>query len=1048
MNDLKNDNNGNGAHTSPKLTGLIAWFAGNSVAANALLFLLIIAGAFAGSQVVIGDFPETKQRSVVIETKVLGASPSEVQEHVIENIENAVIGLEYIERVVSVAKEGHGLVNVELKHSADEDIVLNKVRNRVDAFANIIHPGVRETEIYVAPWISDVMIVAVSSDTVSKLKLREESEKLRDSILELPEVSLVDFSGARDREISINVRPEKLEAYGLKFSDVRRAIRAHSVNLTSGQLRTDNGEIVLKIADERVNGDEFRDIPLISENAGEVIRLDDVADIRDAFEVRSVVNELDGAPALFLRIQSIGNQSMSMIRDAINEHLTDYSASGDVKIDVILDKGEVTKQRLQSILINAAIGMVLVFVCLVSIFDLRITFWVTLGIPLSFIGALIFFPPLGLGINTVTLFAFFLLVGITVDDAVVVGDSIAAERTKSQSPLQASIIGARRVMAPLIVGAMTTILAFLPLTQVNEGNLQIISVIPYVVIVVLLVSLIDAFFILPAKLAYKDHWSHPPLSAWSSYVGGRLDHFRDTLIMNSVTWSLGKVWVVVLLGALFFFGSVLMLRTDVVRLVVSGQATVLSKFIQVDLKLPPGASIESTLAVAEKFQEAAGRINEEFEGNSISSISMTVGSKISSRAIIQDQEGSHLATVRAYLHNSPTRSLTTQDVEYAWLDLVGEVPELEEFDVNSTATDLGPAISYSVQHDNESVMHESARKLRAALEEEKDILRVYDTMTLGKRQYEIELTPLAESAGLTPRNLGVQLRQQIFGTEVQRIQRGYDEISVVVRLPSDNHDSLRDLLDLQIELPGSAQAPLADLVNLVEVRNFEQITSIDGKHAVIVEADVDIFTAIPRQVRRVIKDGVIRELKLAYPELTIENNGRSRTEGRIFNQLGTYVPLVLLLMFGIMATLLRSYWKPLLIVIGIPFNLAGAIILHWVLGWDFVMFSIFGVIAVSGVTTNDALLMMDRYNNLKREHPDLPAIAAVAAAARQRFRAVFLTGLTTILGLSPLLYETNESMAFLIPFVVSILGGLVVSLFFVIFLLPALIVAIEGRKEE
>ncbi|MCY3753212.1 MAG: efflux RND transporter permease subunit [Alphaproteobacteria bacterium] len=1038
---------GAGGTGTPVPRGPIAWFAANPVAAKLLMVFLIAAGAIAGSQLVVQNYQKFDLRRVSVTIPAPGSSPREVQEDIVRRVEEAIVGISGVSRVVGTAKEGIGLIDVELETFADDEAVLNDVKSAIDSIENFPPPTAEQPKVSLPRWRNDVVTIAVSSASATEAGLRLAAENLRDSLLALPNVSYVQFQGARDREIAIELSEEELRRNRLNISDIGQAIRRASLNLTFGELRTDAGGVVLQVVAKRKTSEGFKDIPLITRTDGTVVTLGDVARIRDGFVDENVLTELDGAPALFLRISATGRQSTREIRNTVLGFLESYSPPGHVSVEVWDDKAELMIERLTLILGNAVIGAVLVFICLVAVFDLRVAFWTAFGIPLAFVGSLIFFAPADLTLNIGTLFAFFLMVGIVVDDAVVVGESIATERSRGGTALGAAISGARAVAGPLVVGAATTLIALLPLLFITEGLWQVIRVIPWVALFVLAVSLVEAFFILPAHLSHDRPWSAPPLSGWQGAVRGWLDGVRDNVVAATVSWSVRHVWTALAIGILVVACAVLLLRYDAVRVLFSEQRASVSNTMQVELRLPAGSPFEATLAAAERFRDAAEGVNEDLEGASIKSVSIVVGKILSTRPGDADLRGDHLATVRAHLYRRPVRIAQPSEVERAWRVRVGDVSSLEHVEYVTSRSKVRPNLAYSIRHDDPQVLQDAARKLRSALASIHGVYGVYDNLSPGKRQLEVELTPAGKAAGLSPALLGAQLRARLHGAEAQRIQRGREEIEVVVRYPAERRRSLKELAGMRIDRPGGGEVPLSLVATLTEKQELAELTRIDGKPAVFVEAKADAAVITPIQARRLMEEGVIQELRAAHPGIAVERDGGARNERRVMETLATLVPLALIAMYAVMAAFLRSYWKPLVAAAGIPAAFAGAVLMHWILGWDFSFMSVFGIVAVSGVVVNDALVLLDRYNIIRRENDALPAIAAAAAATRHRFRAVLLTSLTTVLGLSPLLYERSDALLFLVPFVASMLGGLVLAGMFVLFLLPAMVMIADGRHE-
>ena len=893
----------------------------------------------------------------------------------------------------------------------------------------------------------DVMTLAVASTVVSENELRLAAEELRDELLALPSVSQVSLEGTRDREISIELSEEELRRNHLSINEVVNTVQRASLNLTFGELRTEAGGVVLHTVSKRRAGEEFEDIPLITRLDGTIVTLGDVAAVHDGFVDEDIVSEFNGRPAVFVRVDAAERQSVVDIADEVNGWLATFEAPQDVTVSIWDDRAQPIFDRFARIVRNGVIGTILVFLVLVLVFDLRVAFWVTVGIPLSFIGSLIFFGPSDQTLNMGTLFAFFLLIGIVVDDAVVVGESIAAERERGLGALAAAISGARAMVGPITVGVITTVIAFIPLLFVTTGFYQIVNVFPYVALFVLVVSLVEAFFILPAHLSHERRWSVPPLSDLQARGRRWLDEVRDRVVAPAASWSVRHVWLTIVIAVLVVLASLLLLRSETVRVVVFDRDLNAPESIQADIKLPVGTPFPDTHAVAERFASAAEAVNDDLDGTSINAISVLVGNHASTRRVDQTDNSSHLASVRIHLNPRPIRSASPSQVERAWRRHVGDVSEVEELEFRTTRLRFPPAVAFALKADDPGVLASAVEELGALMETVPGVYGVSDTLALGKRHLEVRLTPAGKAAGLTPALLGKQLRANFHGVEAQRIQRGREEVKVMVRYPPERRRSLAELASERIRRPGGGEVPLSTVAEISERRELATLTRIDGQQAARVSANADSAVITPIQARRAVSGQFVPGLLARYPGLRIEPDGVARRESSMLGTLALLVPLALLAMFALMAAFLRSYWKPVIAVAGIPTAFAGAVLSHWVLGWDFTAMSMFGVIAVAGVVVNDGLVLLDRYNTIRRENEMMPAIAAAAAATRHRFRAVFLTSLTTVLGLSPMLYDRSDELITLVPLVVSMLGGLALSTLFILFLLPALVMLVDGRRD-
>ena len=491
----------------------------------------------------------------------------------------------------------------------------------------------------------------------------------------------------------------------------------------------------------------------------------------------------------------------------------------------------------------------------------------------------------------------------------------------------------------------------------------------------------------------------------------------------------------------------LTIGSDTVRIVLFDENLSTTDNVQADLYLPAGTPFEETLAAAERFVEAAHSINDQLEGTSVDAVSMIVGNIETGRKFRERLNSSHLASVRLHLSERPERTVSPAQIERAWRRAGGPVSNLEKVEIRTRRVDVRPSVSYSLKHDDIETLRSAAAELRSSMTTVPGLYGISDDLALGKRHFEVELTPAGEAAGLTPALIGRQLRSNFHGAEVQRIQRRREETKVVVRYPAERRRSLRELASERIHRPGGGEVPLSMVARIVEKREPAQLTRIDGKRATRVSGHSDATVITPIQARREIREQIIPGLLAKYPGLAIEVEAGARDEGDMLETLGVLVPIVLLAIYALIAAFLRSYWKPLVAVVGVPIAFAGAIVSHWIIGWDLTTMSLFGMIAVGGVVVNDALVLLDRYNAIRRGNQMIPATAAASAATRQRFRAVFLTSLTTILGLSPLLYERSDELIAFVPFVVSMLGGLVASTLAILFVLPALVMIAEGRRE-
>ena len=695
--------------------GLIAYFAGNPVAANLLMLLCVVGGVVSGYQLAVQNYPDLDLRSIGVTVRAPGSSAQEVEQDINRRVEESVIGLAGVERVVATATQDLGRIEIEMATFADSRTVLRDVQSAVDSIENFPPLNAERPEVNLLQLDLEVMTLAVTSSVVGEDALRRAAEDVRSELLELPSISQVKLAGTRDREISIEVSEEELRRNDLSIAQIANTVQRASLNLTFGELRTDSGGVVLHTVGKRSIGEEFEGIPLITRLDGTNVTLGDVAEIRDAFVDEDVVSRVNGRPAVFVRVEATERQSVVDMAEDIRNWLAAYEPPREVSVTVWTDTAEGAIARQSGILRNAVIGTVLVFVLLLLVFDLRAAVWITLGIPFSFAAALVFFEPANLTLNLGTMIAFFLMVGLVVDDALVVGESIAAERERGRSALDAAVAGVRAVASPITIGACTTILAFVPFLFVTAPTYQLVNVFPYVALFVLAVSLVEAFLILPAHLSHEGRWSLQPLRALQTGVGVWLDGVRERTVVPAVSWSVRHVGTTLLIGAALVLFSLLLVRTEMVRVILLDEQMNVPNSVQVDLQLPVGTPFQTTLAAAENVVDAAYAMNEQLPGESINGVSILVGNLASSRSIGADPRGSHLAAVRAHLNERPARRAAPVEIERTWRSVIGDVSHLERIEFQSAVIRTRPTIAYALKHDDPETVAKAASEMKSFL---------------------------------------------------------------------------------------------------------------------------------------------------------------------------------------------------------------------------------------------------------------------------------------------------------------------------------------------
>ena len=1026
--------------------GLVSYFAHNPVAANLLMTLMLVGGSLAGWQLTAEIFPAVNPGLVTVAVPYPGATPTEVEEGITRRLEEAVFGIDGVDRVRSSASENSGTVTIELKDFVDEKEVRDDVQAAIDRLADFPPGDAEQPEVVLVKQTNDVITLVVSSE-LSEAELLRGAEMLEEALLALPSVSLVSLLGARAYEVSIEVREEALRRYDLTIAEVANAVRRSSLNLSSGELRTEAGDLLLRTNTKRVRGEEFENIVLRSHPNGTILRLRDVANVRDDFVDVDLINEYDGRPSVFLRVRKSAAEDVLEIAAEVKAMLADYRPAPGIDVGIWDDETDILEARLSLLIRNGVLGFALVFLFLVVMLDLRLALWVAMGVPISFLGAFLLFDFFGININMVSLFALIIVLGIVVDDAVVVGENIVAEQERGQQGTAAAIVGALGVRAPVTVGVLTTMAAFAPLLFVTGTFGQILGVVPVVVITVLTMSLVEVFFILPAHLSHGRPWSRWPLDVFQARISRLVKAFRDDRLVPAIAWAVRHRYVTLLGAFALLFVAGLLMATGQVRFIFFPSLD--SNRVRADLAFPVGTPFEVTRTAARRLVDAATATDEALGGTAFKSVSATVGGRLGdSRGPgggTRLQAASHVASIQVVLHEEPLRTLSAQELERRWREKAGDFPGVESLVYTAEFFSPGADVEYELSHPDEDLLDRAAADLKASYAEVPAIFEIRDSIALGKRQYDIELTAAGEAAGLTPFDIARQLRRNFFGDEVQRIQRGRREVKVMVRYPEDQRRSTRDLFNARIRLADGEEAPLSAVARVTESRSFSSIDRVNGLRIVTVSGDVDTEISTPNEVNALLQAQVLPAIKERYPGLQIAQSGFGREQSEDLAALGNLTIVALLVIFVLIASQLRSYAQPLIVLASVPLGAAGALIGHFLLGYALSFISIFGMVALSGVVVNDSLVMVDRFNKIRAE-TGMAANEAIVAAARHRFRAIFLTTVTTALGLTPMLFETSTQAQFLIPMAVSLATGIVFASVVILFVVPALIAIREDMR--
>lgn len=1035
---------------APKSGGLIGWFVRNPVAANLLMVVLLIGGVMAAGNLRTQVFPTIQPGIITISVPYPGATPAEVEEGITRRVEEAVLGIDGVKRVSSTAQENAGTVTIELADFADEQIVKDDVQSAVEQLADFPPENAERENVFVPkPTGSVVTLVVVGN--VTPLELRQAAEGIERELLTRPGVSLVSLSGDRDYEVSIEVSEATLQKFELSIDDVSRAVRAGSLDLAGGSIQTQAGEYLLRTNQRRLTGEGFESIVVRNLPDGSQILLGDIATVRDGFTREKLRNTYNGRPAIFVEVSRAEAEDIISVKNAVDAFMQGYAPPNGIEVLEFRDQTQILDERINLLLRNALFGFALVFLFLVLMLDLKLAFWVSVGIATAFMGGFLLFGYAGVTITMVSLFGLIIVLGLVVDDAIVIGENIDAELTAGKNGSQAAIDGVGGVFAPVLVGVMTTVAAFSPLLFVGGTFGDITKAIPIVVICVLIVSLVEAFFILPSHLSHGGAWSRGPLAAIQRRIAKRIDWIGEHGVRRGVRFVAKWRYATIGAATAFFIICFSLVSSGVVKFIFF--PNIEGNDIAATLVMPEGTPFARTEAAMKQLTDAAFAVAEKAKTDRgedlFLSVAETIGGSTAQGGGPLGNSGfspsENTGQVQIELIPFGTRRMSAAEIERAWREDLGVIEGVERLTFAGTIGGFGADIEFELAHADENNLIEAANALKLEVGRLPGANQIEDSFDLGKRQLLFELTDAGRAAGLTPSDVARQVRQTYFGDEVQRIQRGREEVRVFVRYPEEARQSLQTLNTLRIRLPDGGSAPLYTVAKTTESRAYSSINRIDGRRIVTVTADIDEAISTPNIANQQLLNDTLPKLEETYPGLKWAQAGSSREQSEDLASIAQAFIVVMLIIFALVATQLRSYLQPIAIIVAIPLGVAGAILGHFVLGYPLSFVSIFGIVALAGVAVNASVVLVDLYNRYRLAGSD--AVTAAADASARRFRPILLTTLTTALGLGPLLFETSPQAQFLIPMGVSLGFGILISGLMVLFVTPAVTLVIEDLRD-
>ncbi len=1020
--------------TDTRRGGAIAWMASNHVTANIMMLVFLIGGLFMTTRIKQEVFPEFSLDLVTITVAYPGASPEEVESGIVLALEEAVRGVAEIKRVQATASEGMAMVTVELHAGADGQQAYQEIDQEVARIVTLPNEA-EEPQVRLQSMRRLVRNLVIYGD-VGEQVLRELSEEARDVLLQSPEITQVDVAGVRDMEIHIEISQETLRTYGLTLDGVAQTIAAAALEMPGGSVRTEGGEILLRVKERRDWAREFARLPVVTAETGAVVRLSDIASVSEGFEDSNVEQRFDGLPCVDVEVYRVGAQTPIGVSAEVDRVLLDIEEilPPGVNVASTVNRSENYEQRLRLLLKNAFLGLVLVLVVLGLFLNMRLAFWVTMGIPVSFLGGLLLMPAIGVTINMITMFAFIIALGIVVDDAIVAGENIYEYRRRGMGFLQAAIQGARDVAMPITFSILTNIVAFLPLAFVPGFMGKIFVSIPMVVVTVFIISWVEALLILPAHLARGNSGEHKGLegrinrvqqriaAGLELFIKGRYSRFLHRVIDNRrVTVALGLVLLMLVLSYLFSgrMGMILMPKVESDRAVVTAV-------------LPYGVPLERAREVRGLLEEAAGRVIDEHGGDRLSEG-------------IKGRVNENTIEVTVYLTDPDKRPMNTFRFTGLWREETGQIPGLEmlRFEADRGGPGAGAALTIELSHRDVETLNRASSDLAGRLAEFAYTRDIDDGYSPGKEQMDFRIRPEGQAVGLTASSVARQVRSSFYGAQALRQQRGRNEVKVLVRLPKEARSREADVENLLVQTPAGTWVPLLEVADVDRGRAYTSISRRDGRRTVQVTSGVEPFdqTSV---VQASLEASVLPSLVEDYPGLSYSFEGFQADIKESMSALIGGFALAMIISYALLAIPFKSYAQPLVVMMAIPFGIVGAVLGHLLMGYSMSIISLMGIIALSGVVVNDSLILITYANKLRGE--GLSAEEAIHKAGVRRFRPILLTTMTTYGGLAPMIFETSRQARFMIPMAVSLGYGIVFATLITLVLVPSLYLLVEDAQ--
>ena len=1043
------------------MKNIIRWFITNTVAANLLMIFIIISGFFTLSRLRMEVFPDIAIPIINVSVIYPGSSPEDVEESICVKIEEQVQGINGIKKITSTSNEGYGSVNVEVENGYDLDEVKDEVKSKVDGITSF-PDGAEKPTVRSFEGQPEVITIAVHG-RVDEASLLSIAEGIREEVSDLPSITQTRL-GKKPREISIEVSEETLQKYGLSFDFISNRIRASSMDVPGGAIETYDGEILIRSKGQAYTGEDFGSIPVLSMPDGSTLLLRDISEIKDGFQDVEYDIKFNSEPAYLIRVYRTGDQNALDIAENVHNYLKKKRPTmpPGISLSSMKDESVILRGRIDLLVENAALGLSLVLIVLALFLKPKLAGWVSLGIPISFMGGFWLLPIFDVSINMISLFTFILVLGIVVDDAIVVGENIHIFRKRGLKGPDAALEGAYQVAKPVIFAVLTTMVTFSPMILVEGALGKVWRIIPVVTIVVLIFSLIESLTILPAHLAHLKEDSPTKnnfFSKWWNGVQQGIHNGLQMFIKNTYTpvldWALKNRATTISIAISTFILSLGIVASGFLKF--NFFPPLEADIVIATVEYPEGTPVSITKEGLERIEESAFKLKDSLEESYpeqkifINMVSTAGDQPIKTQSARGPGNldatffGSHLAECVIELAPGEERPISTIEISKIWRDLTGPIPGVKQVEFESDLFSTGPPIEIKLSSVSRNDLKKVTSILKDKLQTYAGVFDIKDSFSAGKDEIKLTLRPEAQNYGITMSSLARQVRQAFYGDEVQRIQRGRDEIKVFLRYPKNERVSLNNLEQMNVRVGNNIEVPLGQVAKGELASGYSTITRTDRKRSINIVADVDLTKANANEILAKFEKDHISPLLKDYPSVNYSFEGEQREQRDTLGSLFKNFALALFVVYVLLAVPFKSYLQPLIIMSAIPFGFTGAVIGHLVMGMNLAVLSIIGIVALSGVVVNDSLVMVDFINRYKREDGKSNLEAAMAAGPR-RFRPILLTSVTTFVGLFPLLIEKSVQAKFLVPMAISLAFGVLFATLITLILVPTSYMVIEDIK--